>query len=178
MLAQVLIAEANSFVALWKDWKLPDGRDRVVRSWPWAGSRNPDRGRACRGPSRQGTRPGRRGRSGEDPLHLVDPVEAGAAGCRFSTFVGVDRRLPGGARRPPGSTAREKEPFLEAPRLHLHRAVPTEGGRSSSMPIRPSFPLASRCRLDSSSTNWSPTLFNILGLRTKAEACTSNLRPT
>src|SRR6202158_4945839 len=31
MLAQVLIAEANAFVALWKDLKLPDGRDRVVR---------------------------------------------------------------------------------------------------------------------------------------------------
>ena len=29
MLAQVLIAEADSFVALWKDLKLPDGRDRV-----------------------------------------------------------------------------------------------------------------------------------------------------
>src|SRR3982074_480052 len=31
MLAQVLIAEADSFVALWKDLRLPDGRDRVVR---------------------------------------------------------------------------------------------------------------------------------------------------
>jgi putative transposase len=31
MLAQVLIAEADSFVAVWKDLKLPDGRDRVVR---------------------------------------------------------------------------------------------------------------------------------------------------
>ena len=31
MLAQVLIAEADAFVAQWKDWKLPDGRDRVVR---------------------------------------------------------------------------------------------------------------------------------------------------
>ena len=31
MLAQVLIAEANSFVALWRDLKLPDGRDRIVR---------------------------------------------------------------------------------------------------------------------------------------------------
>ena len=31
MLAQVLIAEADSFVALWKGLKLPDGRDRVVR---------------------------------------------------------------------------------------------------------------------------------------------------
>ena len=31
MLAQVLIAEADAFVALWKDLKLPDCRDRVVR---------------------------------------------------------------------------------------------------------------------------------------------------
>ena len=31
MLATVLIAEADAFVALWKDVKLPDGRDRVVR---------------------------------------------------------------------------------------------------------------------------------------------------
>ena len=31
MLAQVLIAEADFFVAMWKDLKLPDGRDRVVR---------------------------------------------------------------------------------------------------------------------------------------------------
>ena len=29
MLAQVLIAEADSFVAMWKDLKLPDGCDRV-----------------------------------------------------------------------------------------------------------------------------------------------------
>src|ERR1700730_17763605 len=31
MLAQALIAEADAFVALWKDLKLPDGPDRVVR---------------------------------------------------------------------------------------------------------------------------------------------------
>jgi transposase-like protein len=31
MLAQMLIAEADCFVAMWKDLKLPDGRDRVVR---------------------------------------------------------------------------------------------------------------------------------------------------
>ena len=31
MLAQALIAEADAFVARWKDLKLPDGRDRVVR---------------------------------------------------------------------------------------------------------------------------------------------------
>ena len=30
MLTQVLIAEADAFVAQWKDLKLPDGRDRVV----------------------------------------------------------------------------------------------------------------------------------------------------
>ena len=31
MLAQVLIAEADAFVAKWKDLKLADGRDRIVR---------------------------------------------------------------------------------------------------------------------------------------------------
>jgi putative transposase len=31
MPAQALIAEADAFLALWKDLKLPDGRDRVVR---------------------------------------------------------------------------------------------------------------------------------------------------
>ncbi len=31
MLSQALIAEADAFVAMWKDLKLPDGRDRVVR---------------------------------------------------------------------------------------------------------------------------------------------------
>ena len=31
ILAQVLIVEADAFVAMWKDLKLPDGRDRVVR---------------------------------------------------------------------------------------------------------------------------------------------------
>jgi putative transposase len=31
LLAQVLIVEADSFVAMWKDLKLPDGRDRAVR---------------------------------------------------------------------------------------------------------------------------------------------------
>ena len=31
MLAQVLVAEADAFVAMWKDLKLPDGRDRIAR---------------------------------------------------------------------------------------------------------------------------------------------------
>jgi putative transposase len=52
MLAQVLIAEADSFVAIWKDLKLPDGRDRVVRH-----GHGPHRAiQTCRGPSRQGAR--------------------------------------------------------------------------------------------------------------------------
>ena len=106
MLAQVLIAEADFFVAMWKDLKLPDGRDRVVRH-----GHGPHRAiqtgvGACRGPSRQGTRPGRRGRRGENPLQLVDPAEMGAADeeprCAVAGSLpawGVDRRLPGGARR-------------------------------------------------------------------------------
>jgi hypothetical protein len=32
MLAQALVAEADTFVALWKDSKLPDGRDRATAS--------------------------------------------------------------------------------------------------------------------------------------------------
>jgi hypothetical protein len=34
MLAQVLIAEADAFVAEWKDLKLPGGRDRGAAP-PW-----------------------------------------------------------------------------------------------------------------------------------------------
>ena len=66
MLAQVLIAEANlcrhgrTCIA---GWPRPHRA-----SWPWAASCNPDRSRACRGPSRQSARPGRRGRRGENPL--------------------------------------------------------------------------------------------------------------
>jgi hypothetical protein len=31
MLAQVLVVEGDCFVPRWKDLKLPDGRDRIVR---------------------------------------------------------------------------------------------------------------------------------------------------
>jgi hypothetical protein len=34
MLAQVRIAEADSFVAMWNDLKLPDGRDRAAHVKP------------------------------------------------------------------------------------------------------------------------------------------------
>ena len=57
MLAQVLIAEADAFVAWWKDFEV-SGWSRPHRAArPWAGTHDPDRGRACRGPSRQGARP-------------------------------------------------------------------------------------------------------------------------
>jgi hypothetical protein len=50
-------------------------------SWPCATSGNPNRGWACRGSSRQGARPRRRGRRGENPLMAVSfhcPKEAGS----------------------------------------------------------------------------------------------------
>ena len=79
MLAQALTAEADAFVAMWQDVKLPDGRDRVVRH-----GHGPERaiqnwGRACRSSARQGPRPRQGGRGGEDPVHLFDPAELGAA---------------------------------------------------------------------------------------------------
>src|SRR5207247_5567190 len=106
MLAQMLIAEADSFVAMWKDLKLPDGRDRVVR---------------------HGHGPHRTIQTGVGPVEVrrakvrdrgdVDVEEK----IRFSSSIlpkgaadeesrcavtgslpawGVDRRLPGGAHRP------------------------------------------------------------------------------
>ena len=81
MLAQVLIAEADAFVARWKDFKLPDGR-----------------------PMRQGARQGGGRRGGENPLHLVDSAEVGAADQKPRRAVadslparGINRRFPGGA---------------------------------------------------------------------------------
>src|SRR6267154_2579085 len=75
MLAQALIAEADAFVALWKDLKLPDGRARVVR---------------------HGHGPHRAIQTG------VGPVEVRRAVACSLPARGVDRRLPGGARRPLG----------------------------------------------------------------------------
>jgi hypothetical protein len=107
MLAQVLVAEADAFVAMWKDLKLPDGRDRIVRH-----GHGPDRTiqtgvgavevrRAkVRSACRQGS---------ENPLQLVDPAEVGAADEESRRIVagslpagGVDRRFSGGAHRPLG----------------------------------------------------------------------------
>src|SRR5580704_6501959 len=76
---------------------------------PWTAARNPDRGWSSRGPARQGARPGRRRRGGENPLHLIDPAEVGAADqeprCAVADSLSarvVDRRLPGGAQRTVG----------------------------------------------------------------------------
>src|SRR5512134_4005269 len=107
MLGQVLIAEANAFVALWKDVKLPDGRDRVVRH-----GHGPERAiQTGIGPVavRRAKVCDRGGRGGEDPVHFVDPAEMGAADaeprCSASDIVlawHFDRRLPGGPLRSPG----------------------------------------------------------------------------
>ena len=108
MLAQVLIAEANSFVAVWKDLKLPDGRDSIVRH-----GHGPHRAiQTGVGPVEVRRAKVRdRGKVGAEekiPLHLVDSAEVGAANeeprCAVAGSLpagSVDRRLPGGARRPP-----------------------------------------------------------------------------
>ena len=108
MLAQVLIAEADSFVALWRDLKLPDGRDRIVRH-----GHGPHRAiQTGVGPVEVRRAKVRdRGDVGaeENPFHLVDPAEVGAADeesrCAVAGSLpswGVDRRLSGGAHRPAG----------------------------------------------------------------------------
>jgi putative transposase len=109
MLAQALISEADAFVAMWKDLKLPDGRDRVVR---------------------HGHGPQRAIQTGVGPVEVRrakvrDRGEVGAAEkIRFSSSIlpkwarrtksldalfagslparGVDRRFSGGACRPAG----------------------------------------------------------------------------
>ena len=93
MLAQVLIAEADSFVAMWRDLKLPDGRDRIVR---------------------HGHGPHRAIQTGSGLSRSVAPrCATGAtwaqrrksARCAIAGSLpawGIDRRLPGGAHRPPG----------------------------------------------------------------------------
>src|SRR5260370_40334638 len=107
MLAQALVAEADSFVALRKDLKLPDGRDRVVRH-----GHGPHRAiQTGVGPVEvrraKVQRPGRGRLGGEDPLHLVDSAEVGAAAEESRRAVagylparGVGWRVPGGARCP------------------------------------------------------------------------------
>ena len=109
MLAQVLIAEVDSFVALWKGLKLPDGRDRVVRH-----GHGPHRAiQTGVGPVEVRRAKVRdRGEVGaEEKIRFTssNSAEVGAANEKPRCAVAgslpagsVDRRLPGGARRPPG----------------------------------------------------------------------------
>ena len=118
MLAQVLIAEADSFVAVWKDLKLRDGRDRVVRH-----GHGPHRAiQTGVGPVEvRRAKVHDRGDAGaeENPLHLVDPAEVGTADeesrCAVAGSLlawGVDRRLPKGAHRPPWQGRAELSPAV------------------------------------------------------------------
>jgi hypothetical protein len=68
MLAQVLIAEADSLVAMWKDLKLPDGRDGIVRH-----GHGPHRTiQTGVGPVEVRRAKGRCGRRGENPKGFKD----------------------------------------------------------------------------------------------------------
>jgi hypothetical protein len=113
MLAQVLVAEADSFVALWKDLKLPDGRGRIVRHGhgphraiqtgvgPVEVRRAKVRDRSDVGPAEKSASPRRSCRSGRGLRRVSMRC------CRFFTCVGyrpaTSRRcsLPcwGGTRR-------------------------------------------------------------------------------
>jgi hypothetical protein len=105
ILAQALIAEADALVALWKNLKLPDGRDRVAR---------------------HGQRPHRAIQTGVGPVEIRrakvrDRSDVGAEGkirrfcrngrggrrvstrcCLFSTCAGCRPATFRSARRPPG----------------------------------------------------------------------------
>ena len=108
MLAQVLIAEADAFVALWKDLKLPDGRDRIVRH-----GHGPDRTiQTGVGPVEvrraQGARSGRC-RHGGESSSARRSCRSGRGGRRNRRAVAgslparsVHRRFPGGAHCPLG----------------------------------------------------------------------------
>ncbi len=90
MLAQVLIADADSFVAMWKALKLPDGRDRVVRH-----GHGPHRAiQTGVGPVEVRRA---KGRGGQNPGAADEEARCAVAGS-LSAW-GIDRRLPGGARR-------------------------------------------------------------------------------
>ena len=100
MLAQVLIAEADSFVAMWKDLKLPDGRDRVVRH-----GHGPYRAiQTGVGPVevRRAKVRDRGDVDAEDKIRFTSSMRC----CRFSTCVGC--RLATSRKPSPSSWARTR----------------------------------------------------------------------
>jgi putative transposase len=131
MLAQVLIAEADAFVAHWKDLKLPEGRDRVVRhghgprrtiqtgvgAVEVRRAKMRDRGDVAR--RTKSASPRRSCRSG-----LGGP-RALMRCCRFSICAArVDRRLPRSAHRASGQDAPNLSPavVVRLSALHRHQA--------------------------------------------------------
>ena len=108
MLAQVLIAEADSFVAMWKDLKLPDGRDRVVRH-----GHGPHRAiQTGVGPVevRRAKVRDRGDVVAEEKIRFTSSILPKCSADEESRCAiadplpawGLDGRLPGGAHRPPG----------------------------------------------------------------------------
>ena len=108
LLTQAVEMEAEAFLATMKDLKLPDGRGRVVRH-----GHGPERTiQTGIGPvevSAVKIRDRGAALDGDRIRFLGDPAEVGAAVEEPRRAVagplsarGVDRRLPGGARRPPG----------------------------------------------------------------------------
>jgi hypothetical protein len=116
MLAQVLIADADAFVAQWKDLKLPDGRDRVVRhghgpqraSRPGLGQSKSGAPRCATGLTspwrRKSASPHRSCRSGRGG------PRASTRSCRFSICAGY--RPATSRRRSPPSWARMRRTCL------------------------------------------------------------------
>src|SRR5205814_950188 len=97
MLAQALVAEADAFVAMWKDLKLPDGRDRVVRH-----GHGPHRAIQTGVGPVEVRRAKVRDRGDVGAEEKIRLRRASMRCCRFSTWVGIDWRLPGSPRRPLG----------------------------------------------------------------------------
>jgi hypothetical protein len=126
MLAQVLIAEADAFVAMWKDLKLPDGRDRVVRHGHGAAARYPDRGRACRGPSRQAARARLPAERSQVEGHWEGRHERAQRmrGVISTTFTGARKAAERELRRPRPGLARTSLRFSD----HDRRSDPVHAG--------------------------------------------------
>jgi hypothetical protein len=136
------ISARHRYLAMWKDLKLPDGRDRVVR---------------------HGHGPHRAIQTGVGPVEVRrakvrDRGEVGAADeesrCAVASSLpawGVGRRLPGGARRPLGQ--RRAEPAQSRMAFAFGRARALAKGIAAHSPSARAGPrdagkhTAGRCKL-------------------------------